>query len=148
MRRLRTSNDIRALLLSILNMTLNLVDRGLVDERAVRDALVEPVANLELANLGSKLGRKFVVHACLHQETIGADAGLLSEVRLSYGDQVGITRTCPDVRNLHAIAPSTAASRSASSKTNNGKAVSQPGTEQSWTASLTDERRVTTELHR
>jgi hypothetical protein len=55
---------------------LDLGQAGAVDQRALRHALLQPVADLEPGHGGGEFLRKGLAHAFLHQEAVGADAGL------------------------------------------------------------------------
>ena len=60
----------------IRNVPLGLLDRRLVDQRALGDALLGAVADLHRLDLGGELVDEGVVNAVLHVDAVGADAGL------------------------------------------------------------------------
>ena len=81
----------------------DLGDSGRVDQWPLVPTVSTPFAHLERGDGGGKLLGEGVIDAVLHQQAVGADAGLAS---------VAVLRD--------AIAPATAASRSASSNTMKG----------------------------
>ena len=57
-------------------MAFHFLQRGLFNQRALRNAGLKAVAYFQRAHLGGKLFHKGVVHAVLHINPIGADASL------------------------------------------------------------------------
>ena len=79
-------STLRALRQRVRDVLLDLVHRRLVDQRARRDAALEAVADLELADRRRELVGERVVDAVLHVEAVGADAGLAGVAELG-GDR-------------------------------------------------------------
>jgi hypothetical protein len=83
---LAAEDDLGALLDRVGDVRLDLLDRLHVDQRADHRARLEPVCNLHRAGgLGEAFGEG-VVDAVLHQDAVGADAGLAG-VALFRGDR-------------------------------------------------------------
>ncbi len=99
---LAAGSDLRALGHRVGDVALDLLHRRVVDQRPLRHARLEAVADLERADRRRQPGHERVVDAVLHVEAVGAHAGLAGVAELG-GD-----------RALHG------ASRSASSNTMNG----------------------------
>jgi hypothetical protein len=57
-------------------MLLHLFDRGHVDQRSELHALLQPVADPQLAHRRRQLFGEGVIDAGLHIDAVGADAGL------------------------------------------------------------------------
>ena len=57
-------------------MALDLVHRLGIDQRALADASLKTVADLDFAGLAGELADEFVIHPGLHINSIGANAGL------------------------------------------------------------------------
>ncbi len=73
---LAAEHDARALGHGVGDMVLHFVERGLVDQRALRHAGGESVADLERADRLRQARGEFIVNRVLHEKAIGADAGL------------------------------------------------------------------------
>lgn len=79
-------------------MLADLVDAGLVDQRAMGDALVHTVADLELVDLGCQLRGKLGVDGLVDVDAVGADASLARATELASNGtidglvQVGISK--------------------------------------------------------
>ena len=79
-------DDARAFLEGVGNVLLDLRDRPVVDQRALGGARLEAGRRLQLADRLRELLREGVVDAVLHQEAVGADAGL-SGIAVLRGDR-------------------------------------------------------------
>ena len=73
---LAAGDDLAALGDGVGDELLDLLDRLLVDQRALLHAVLEAGADLQLAGGRGKLLDELVVDAGLHEEAVGADAGL------------------------------------------------------------------------
>lgn len=105
-------------------MLFHLVQTALVDDRTVGDAFVKAVAELEGFDLVCEARGEFGVDGGLDEESICSTLERFSGVRSGSNENEAAalveTQVWPEHRNLHAIAPATAASRLASSKTMKG----------------------------
>ncbi len=81
-------NDFRAFAFRVLDVRLDLPDGAVVDQRAVRDALLVPAADLERLDLLGEQPREGVVDAFLHVDAVRADARLARGAELA-GDSAG-----------------------------------------------------------
>jgi hypothetical protein len=68
------------------DVALDLLDRALVDQRALHDADLDAVADLHLGDLAGEFRDELVMDAVLHEEAVGADAGL-AHVAVLRGDR-------------------------------------------------------------
>ena len=70
------------------DMFAHFLHRVRVNQRADGDAVIRAVADFQLGDGGFQFGGEGVVHAVLHQKTVGADAGLAG-VAVFRGDRAG-----------------------------------------------------------
>src|SRR5262249_4121333 len=73
---LAARGDLGALGYGVLDVLLDLLDRLAVDQRALRDAGFQTIADLQLLDRADELLGESVVDLVLYQEAVGADAGL------------------------------------------------------------------------
>jgi len=73
---LAAGDEPAALADGVLHMLLDLVHGGVLDQRALRDAGLEAVADFQLRDPGGKFLDEGVVHAVLHIQPVGTHAGL------------------------------------------------------------------------
>src|SRR3546814_19112691 len=67
--------DLGALGFGVGDQTLDLVERILVDQRSLADAIVETRAGLQLFRRLDQFGGKGIVDLVLHEKAVGADTG-------------------------------------------------------------------------
>ncbi len=70
------ANHARAFLQRISNMLFHFCYRFFIDQRPDGDAFLQPVADVQFAHRLLQFFGKAVIHAVLHIQAVGADAGL------------------------------------------------------------------------